>query len=220
MKFRRKPSPLLLLVLPSLAAIATAADIPQGTATKNLPREVAALSPPDTSADLSGVLQGKSSSYNVGTKDAPVDGKDGKPHAGPFVDSQSDRKKTKDVMDGTELVTSKKIILEGKPADTSVHEGVKIPETNDGVMDDPNRVLPKKGTTGLEGGISSQNQDSLGGKLERISGKPILKDPSKADTTKDALKTVKGSNADSKDSGAAVLAGLEVSSFLNHNSRH
>lgn len=44
-----------------------------------------------------------------------------------------------------------------------------IPEKNDGVMDDENRLLPKKGTTGTEGGISEKVKDK---DLKKTENKP------------------------------------------------
>ncbi len=37
-------------------------------------------------------------------------------------------------------------------------DGKKIPETNDGVMDDKNRPEPKQGTTGTSGGVSEKDK--------------------------------------------------------------
>ena len=79
---------------------------------------------------------GKGRKSDPGTKDAPVDGADGKPHAGPFVDpidAETPSKSTK------EATGSKQ-----KP----------VPE--DGVMNDPHREAPKKGTTGTEGGVTEK----------------------------------------------------------------
>ena len=91
------------------------------------------------------------------TKDAPVDGKDGKPHAGPFVDAEKDRKPIKATTEDGELVV-KKPPLKGAPADLTIVDGKPIPEVNDGVMNDPLRALPKQGTTGTEGGVSEKDK--------------------------------------------------------------
>lgn len=72
----------------------------------------------------------------VGTKDAPVDGADGKPHAGPFVESTGDS--------GTK---------------TKVKEEKEKPSPEDGVMNDPHRPPPKQGTTGTEGGVSEKSRE-------------------------------------------------------------
>ncbi|ERS98255.1 hypothetical protein HMPREF1624_05038 [Sporothrix schenckii ATCC 58251] len=72
-------------------------------------------------------------------KEVPFDGKDGRPHEGPFVE-----------IDNTRKSDSEK---------TSVYiDGKKVPESNDGVMDDKNRVAPKHGTTGMTGGVSEKDK--------------------------------------------------------------
>lgn len=89
----------------------------------------------------------------IGTKDAPVDGKDGKPHAGPWVESGAEKDKTKAKSDGEGKDTSS-----GRKPSPRPITGSSIPEVNDGVMDDPNREGPKKGTTGTEGGVSEKTR--------------------------------------------------------------
>lgn len=86
----------------------------------------------------------------VGTKDAPVDGLDGKPHAGPFVDASSGAEKAKPVKEST--VTRPK---------------VKTSDNEDGVMNDANRAPPRKGTTGTEGGVSEKERLSEAGGAKR-----------------------------------------------------
>ncbi len=89
-----------------------------------------------------------------GTSDAPVDGHDGKPHLGPFVDTNRD--------DTTTTAESK-----ARPTDldkwtqAGQHEWrlEEIPEKNDGVMNDEYRVAPKKGTDGTAGGISEKDKE-------------------------------------------------------------
>ncbi|CAI4218293.1 unnamed protein product [Parascedosporium putredinis] len=76
-------------------------------------------------------------------KVAPIDGNDGKPHNGPWVET-----------DGR--VDDDLPALKGRPVDPTVIDGQRIPESNDGVMDDPNRQLPKEGTRGTEGGVSGK----------------------------------------------------------------
>jgi hypothetical protein len=98
---------------------------------------------------------------DVGTKDAPVDGKDGKPHAGPFVETaaERERKKAKESGDGKGFSTGTKPVpkpLKAPPGGASYSEDSKIPESNDGVMDDPNRVSPAEGTRGTEGGVTER----------------------------------------------------------------
>lgn len=94
---------------------------------------------------------------NLQAKDAPIDGKDGRPHTGPWVETSAERgrKKAKGSGDGEKSATGDKPPVKGKiPEDA--------PETNDGVMDDPNRTGPKEGTTGTEGGVSEKSRDKEG----------------------------------------------------------
>ncbi|CAK7565244.1 MAG: GCR1-dependent translation factor 1 [Sporothrix epigloea] len=76
---------------------------------------------------------------DAAVKDVPFDGKDGRPHEGPFVEIEKSRK-----ADGEKTA----MYIDGK----------KVPESNDGVMDDKNRVAPKHGTTGMTGGVSEKDK--------------------------------------------------------------
>lgn len=109
---------------------------------------------------------------NLGTKDAPVDGKDGKPHAGPFVDT--DRKKTtSDVASdikkkagslvdsaagGLKSLSDVTKDLGNKVATQIGADGKAIPQKIDGIMNDETRPKPKEGTTGAEGGVSEKDK--------------------------------------------------------------
>lgn len=125
-----------------------------------------------SSADTANSVAPKAGADAVGTKDAPVDGKDGRPHSGPFVETSAERDRKKAKESGDEVKVSKPVpsfIAEGG---ARAEDGKKLPETNDGVMDDPNRTGPKEGTRGTEGGISEKGKDrkegqSDGGKLEK-----------------------------------------------------
>lgn len=146
MKFRRRPSPLIFLLLPILLPTVTARSI----------------TPPSSDSSL---LAGKityiaddpivpaSKANPVGTKDAPVDGKDGLPHQGPFVETgaERDRKRIK-VSDDEEPATP-----QNSPG---VDTNSKVPVSNNGVMDDRNRLGPKEGTRGTEGGLSEKSKDT------------------------------------------------------------
>ncbi|OJJ44213.1 hypothetical protein ASPZODRAFT_71839 [Penicilliopsis zonata CBS 506.65] len=94
-----------------------------------------------------------------GTLDAPVDDKDGKPHAGPWVETNADRDRKK-VMeaspDGHDKFESTVTSLDHLGSD-----GKPIPHSNDGVMDDPYRLGPKEGTRGTEGGVSGKLKDGI-----------------------------------------------------------
>ena len=95
-----------------------------------------------------------------GTEDAPVDGLDGKPHAGPFVDTtpEETRKAKADVV--TTTVKSRPTNLDKwTQAGSEEWRLEDIPEKNDGVMNDENRVGPKKGTDGTAGGISEKEKE-------------------------------------------------------------
>lgn len=103
----------------------------------------------------------------VGTEDAPVDGLDGKPHAGPFVDTTPDDSQAKKNEVAAESVMVEKPLpasLERLTHGASSEDGWRledIPEKNDGVMNDENRPVPKKGTTGTEGGVSEKSKERL-----------------------------------------------------------
>ncbi|KAK3996974.1 hypothetical protein QBC44DRAFT_125956 [Cladorrhinum sp. PSN332] len=129
MRVRHRKSPLLLLLVPTLAATAVLAV--------------------DSGAYPAPVPDNSISGKKFSSKDAPVDGKDGKPHAGPFVELEH-----KTPEEHSELP-----ILKDRPVDPTIMGGKKIPESNDGVMDDKHRSEPKKGTTGTEGGVSEKDKE-------------------------------------------------------------
>ncbi|KAL8665162.1 MAG: hypothetical protein Q9168_007757 [Polycauliona sp. 1 TL-2023] len=144
---------------------------------------------------------------SVGTKDAPVDGKDGRPHQGPFVETgaERDRKKAKESGDEEPAPSPKKPLKGNDPKEAPHKDGGKaqedLPETNDGVMDDPHRAGPKDGTRGTEGGISEKSRD---GKVEGDTG--LTKSEKKPDPPKEAPPLPHGEQEkldqqDGKDSG-------------------
>lgn len=147
MKFRSRSSPLLFLLLPAFTlSLATGSDkfeIPR--IVKN---DIEHKYPPpgSLSATATGVP-------DLGTKDAPVDGLDGKPHKGPFVGDQ--RKKlpihVEEILTGD--IKSAKDVDDDDASDSD-----KI-QPEDGVMNDPNRKRPEEGTTGTEGGVSEKEKD-------------------------------------------------------------
>lgn len=99
----------------------------------------------------------------VGTEHAPVDGKDGIPHEGPWVETSAERerKKAKTAMDEDEdSLRTSHAQMKDYQADLSSQ---KIPQSNEGVMDDKSRSGPIEGTRGTEGGISekSKNKDAV-----------------------------------------------------------
>lgn len=80
---------------------------------------------------------------DVPTKNAPVDGKDGVPHTGPFVPTDAE-------------VDTEHPGLEGRLDDVT---GEELPTTNDGVMFDKNRERAEEGTTGLAGGVTAKEKE-------------------------------------------------------------
>lgn len=129
MRLRNRKSPLLLLLLPSLVLAAAVVD-------------------KELDSDAVAAPAGAASGRRYGTKAAPVDGNDGKPHAGPFIELGTGSESTRDLPD-----------LKDRPEDPLTVDGKRIPESHDGVMDDKNRPGPKKGTTGTEGGVSEKEKD-------------------------------------------------------------
>lgn len=138
MRLRSRGSPLPFLLISSLAATSALAF-------SSLDSQYGAKVGEYQTGSVS------STSSKAGTKDAPVDGVDGRPHEGPFVEPENLRPTASDL---------KKDLppLKGRPRDPTIIDGVKIPETNDGVMNDPNRAEPKQGTTGTSGGVSEKDQ--------------------------------------------------------------
>lgn len=92
---------------------------------------------------------GKSSP--IGTEHAPVDGRDGMPHEGPFVETNAERtrKKTQGIGYEDDLVPEKSPYTSGD-----------LPQTNDAVMDDRLKSNPAEGTRGVEGGISEKSKEN------------------------------------------------------------
>ncbi|KAG9229873.1 putative GCR1-dependent translation factor 1 [Amylocarpus encephaloides] len=221
MRFRKRPSPLLLLLLPSLAAAISPAAQENigGTGTKNTPAVDAKVDPKATSVvDLNSKPK-----FEIGTKDAPVDGKDGKPHAGPWVGTEKDPKKDqkKDAKKSSETKEEAELVLAPGKTDTKKlknPDGTKIPEVNDGVMDDPHRQPPKEGTTGTEGGVSEKDkarkakEGQTGERLEKKPDSPKEAPPLPlSETKKKASKEekTKPKDADTPEDDDAEIGGLE-----------
>ena len=164
MKFRHRPVPLsiLLLQLTSLAAFTTAqahvADLAEGKVARD-------VEPTSTVGSSLATPIPMKPANSMGKKDAPVDGKDGRPHAGPWVetDAQRDRKKAKESGEDEAPTAGKKPGPKEPSKTSTLKEGwnEEMPVSNDGVMDDPNREIPKEGTRGTEGGISEKSRERL-----------------------------------------------------------
>jgi hypothetical protein len=122
-------APLLLLLLPTLA-VSLATD-----ATDDI----------DTLAPVR---------PDKGTKDAPVDGLDGKPHAGPFVYGTKERVKLESKV---EDLSSSRFSDE---VDKARAKGQDIPDKVDSVMTDREGQRKGKGSIdGTEGGISQKERN-------------------------------------------------------------
>lgn len=204
MRLRTKHSPLLLLLLPSLAiglSTDSAADVKRGS-------EVSGATDGDFEPAVSIDINSR---RGVPTKDAPVDGKDGKPHLGPFVGTEGGS--------GSSSDDDNYPPLKGRPDDYSIVDGKKIPMTNDGVMFDKNRDRPQEGTTGTEGGVSEKDktrkarEGQVGGRLQAQPESPKEQPPlphseeRKIQSSKDAEAKAHSSD-ESDDTG---YTGLDVS---------
>ena len=142
MKLRRGLFPLLGLLV-ALSPVALVHSLPGS------PSNLASRAP-NTGLNLGYVAPPKlQKRTSIG--DAPVDGKDGKPHQGPFVADPLTENRLSSSSGGREI--------DHRPAITTVDQyGQKIPQSNDGVMDDKDRSKAQGGTTGTEGGVSERDR--------------------------------------------------------------
>ena len=156
MKLRRRHAPLLLCLLALTLPVQSRAG-ESGDRGSHAPAAKRAAVPP---AIISAPAALPSTKANpVGTKDAPVDGKDGKPHDGPFVETGADRDRKKTKENGGEEKAD-------GPFEGPFKESYsKLPKSNEGVMDDPNRLGPKDGTRGTEGGVSEKSGSKMAEKI-------------------------------------------------------
>ena len=151
---------MLLIPVLNFAYALTPTDVP-GQKTNDYGHEVAALAEGKaakqqelgTDSSLPSQLPVPKIDSSFRAKDAPIDGKDGRPHTGPFVETNADRdrKKAKESGDDEKSSSAEKPLTKPIPSGT--------PDTNDGVMDDPHRKGPKEGTRGTEGGISEKSRE-------------------------------------------------------------
>lgn len=221
MKSPWRPSLLFLFLLPSFhfsfgrLSTQEVADLAEG-------RDVGPLGPAaGPSPSMPTTATAKSNlDPNSPTKDAPVDGKDGRPHAGPFVETNAERDRKKAKGSGEDDVAGPTKPSSKDP--TKGKERLDMPETNDGVMDDPNRRGPKEGTRGTEGGISEKSKEKLAQEADAAGPKPEKKpDPPKeapplphseqeiVGPTKDST-AKKGTIEDDEKPKEKELGGLEV----------
>lgn len=225
MRLRQRPSPLFLFLIPALhlAFAFDSTDVP-GHKINDYGHDVAALAEgkavkqQELGADAAIPTQLPGSRYDTAfrAKDAPIDGKDGRPHTGPFVETSAerDRKKAKESGDDEKLSSSEKLLSKPIPSGT--------PDTNDGVMDDPYRKGPKEGTRGTEGGISEKSREKEGqlagiGTDEGKKPDPPKEVPplphseqEKVGTSDSGKKTLDPSTEDNDKQKEKQLGGLEV----------
>ncbi|RAL60258.1 hypothetical protein DID88_000038 [Monilinia fructigena] len=114
------------------------------------------------SSAVTGVTDNKPK-YDVGTKDAPVDGRDGKPHAGPFVDTtkgdpekdtttgdKTDKKDSKDSKNSNSKLNDGELVVPPKVKPSEPKEG----DTKDSQRKDPttkkNKEADDKMTDGTD----------------------------------------------------------------------
>ncbi|KAI1812245.1 UPF0016-domain-containing protein [Poronia punctata] len=208
MKFRRGHAPLLLL-FPALALSASTSESEISTKAKStIDDSLDGLS----SGSNIAIGNSKARVAEVGAKLAHLE--DGMPHEGPFV-AVSDKGRKKDTDTDVDDALSS---LKGRLSDPIIVDGKAIPESNDGVMDDPNRKPPKQGTTGTEGGVSEKEkarkakEGKTGEKAEMVPETPKEKPPlphseeEKMSNDKDS-KTDKDKTKSEK--GSDDIAGLE-----------
>ncbi|KAI1981028.1 GCR1-dependent translation factor 1 [Ophidiomyces ophidiicola] len=162
MRLRRISNLLLLLVCSSISA--TLAN------SNNALKSSTGRKSPDLDAHPVLLSTQTSPPQIRGVNDAPIDGKDGKPHAGPFVETNAERQRKKDKALADQQ-RSNPSNPEGSPEGHIGPDGKVIPHSNDGVMDDKNRPGPKEGTRGTEGGVSSKNKDKHLG-IEKVPDPP------------------------------------------------
>ncbi|KAL6711285.1 GCR1-dependent translation factor 1 [Coniothyrium glycines] len=199
MRLPRSRLPTLLLLLPALQVVATSL----GPEADEKPVARAAV-PAYTASAFPDPSLAPSSQSSKGTKDAPVDGMDGKPHAGPYVDDdpQVHDKQPNVVEDLGKKPTSLPSVLIG--TEDSIRDGDKS------VMQDPDRKLAT-GSKGTEGGVSAKDKERLaheektGEKMEKVPEAPKEAPPQPHDQ-----KQLKGEKMEAT-STARVLgaAGLE-----------
>ena len=167
MRFRRKPLQVTLALLQILPLVRSATPLePAKELLKRKTGQHVEELPNVAISTTTRLLIKPTQPARTEIKVAPVDGKDGRPHEGPFVETAAERgrKQAKDNGDDDrETSTPSK-----KPAPKDMNKGASqidgwdshMPESNDGVMDDPHRTGPKEGTRGTEGGISEKNRDN------------------------------------------------------------
>lgn len=233
MRLRRGLSSSILLLLSTSPILIIAVEPVQQPDTSLEPRQEPREAYPPGPAPTSLPDALRIAAVNVGTQDAPVDGKDGKPHAGPFVETaaERERKKAKDSGEGKGTSTGTKPIpkpLKASQGGVAHSDSSPIPESNDGVMDDPNRVGPIDGTRGTEGGVSEKDRDrkaqeSLVGTKSEKKPDPPKEAPPLPHSEEEKLAVTDGKEPGRKGKESAIegtdktkaVGGLEVSTEMH-----
>ncbi|KAL2674950.1 UPF0016-domain-containing protein [Phyllosticta citricarpa] len=162
MILRKSQAGWLLLLLPALSSAAAIGATDE-----------------DTNLNLRGgtAKTGSLAPGKVDVADSVKPAEDGRPQWGPFV---SEKDKPKKMSPGAVDIGSKgssdslsdSVLGDQKELSSEIFLG------KDSVMDDPDHVGPKKGTTGTEGGVSERNkkhkalEKELGGKVEKVPVSP------------------------------------------------
>jgi hypothetical protein len=199
LRSRKFRSPLLLLLLPSLAQ-ALSIDRKPGSV------EHLKAGEKDSSASANAAAIAISGPPGKGTKDAPVDGLDGKPHAGPFVEST----KKKQPQQVEEISSSR-----GSASKEKVLSATFDHPEDDGVMSDVRNHKEVTGPTGTEGGVSQKDRERQGkGPEEKRPSQPKEAPPRPdSDGRTKSFNTEKKESTDEKEKKKGA-AGLEVSLSL------
>ena len=198
---RRRRSPLLALVLsasllPVIASSATSAR--SAVDAPSLPRRDVAVDAPN----LSGIKANR-----IGTEHAPVDGKDGMPHSGPFVETETERsrKKNKDV-DNAELRPLSSDL-------TDKYGSQDLPVTNDAVMDARSKSAPIEGTRGTEGGVTEKSKDSK--TVEKVPDSPKEARPLPQSEVEKLWQSADGGSAAAETEDNTLEVGLLRTAFFD-----
>jgi hypothetical protein len=203
MRLQHSRASALLLLLPAVQVLASSI----AAADDNPLARVAVPAYPDVSASPNPSLAPTANAK--GTKDAPFDGQDGMPHAGPYInDDPSPTKKAPAIVE--ELGAKKTIVGPTKPTPSKV-----VLDGDKSVMQDPNRKLAT-GNKGTEGGVSAKDKERLaheektGEKLEKVPESPKEAPPLPHDQ-KQLQADVLVAETSSRAAGAV---GLEVSNTV------
>jgi Ca2+/H+ antiporter, TMEM165/GDT1 family len=208
MRSRHSQGAALLLLLPVLQALAASAP---AEAEKH---QVARAVLPEYT-QVSSITSPSPTPGSKGTKDAPVDGFDGKPHEGPYIDDKPTIPKKEpaaieELRPGVTRISSTQ--------EMTKEQWAALAADGDGVMDDPAHVSPK-GKTGTEGGVSEKtkdqkaHEDKTGEKLGKVPEAP-KEAPPLPHGEQERLKVVHDVETPTRKRGAQ---GLEVSTVWFHS---